>query len=54
MTNAEIRLFIKAMKEITSNIDDWKRDYVYDPATNDYFYTKHTRQDMSPLFSLED
>ncbi|NYE09244.1 selenocysteine lyase/cysteine desulfurase [Bacillus niacini] len=54
MTNAEIRLFIKAMKEITSNIDDWKRDYVYDPATNDYFYTKHTRQDMSPLFSLGD
>jgi selenocysteine lyase/cysteine desulfurase len=54
MTNAEIRLFIKAMKEITSNIGDWKKDYVYDPATNDYFYTRHTRQDMSSLFSLEE
>lgn len=54
MSNAEIQLFIRAMQEITTNIVDWKNDYVYDPATNDYFYTKHTREDMSVFFNLGD
>jgi selenocysteine lyase/cysteine desulfurase len=52
MTNAEILLFLKAMKEITTNIKDWKKDYVYDPVSNDYFYNQHIRKDMSPLFDL--
>jgi selenocysteine lyase/cysteine desulfurase len=54
MTNEEILLFVDAIKEITKNIEEWKKDYVYDPAGNDYFYTQHIRKDMSPLFSLED
>ncbi|WHX98822.1 aminotransferase class V-fold PLP-dependent enzyme [Neobacillus sp. DY30] len=54
MTNAEIQLFSKAIKEIAGNIEDWKKDYVYDAATNDYFYIKHTRQDMSALFCFAD
>ncbi|MEH6995966.1 aminotransferase class V-fold PLP-dependent enzyme [Neobacillus drentensis] len=52
MTNAEILLFVKAMNEITRNIKDWKKDYVYDPVSNDYFYNQHIRKDMSPLFDL--
>jgi selenocysteine lyase/cysteine desulfurase len=52
MTNAEIILFVNAMKEITKNINDWKLDYVYDPVSNDYFYNQHVRRDMSPLFDL--
>ncbi|WHY84206.1 aminotransferase class V-fold PLP-dependent enzyme [Neobacillus novalis] len=53
MTNEEILLFVKAIKEIIINIDDWKKDYVYDKASNDYFYTNHIREDMSPLFRFE-
>lgn len=54
MTNEEILLFVDAIKEISKNIEEWKKDYVYDPAGNDYFYNQHIRKDMSPLFSLED
>jgi len=53
MTNAEILLFVKAIKEIIINIDKWKKDYVYDAASNDYFYIHHIREDMSPLFRFE-
>jgi selenocysteine lyase/cysteine desulfurase len=52
MTNEEIILFAKALKEITENIEDWKKDYVYDPSSNDYFYIHHIREDMAPLFRL--
>lgn len=54
MTNAEILLFVEAIKLITRNIEEWKQDYVYDPASNDYFYNQHIRKDMAPLFNLEE
>ena len=54
MTNAEVLLFVDAIKEITRNIGEWKKDYVYVPASNDYFFNQHVRQDMSPLFSLDE
>ncbi|MFK9092853.1 aminotransferase class V-fold PLP-dependent enzyme [Bacillus salipaludis] len=53
MTNEEILLFVSAVKEITINIDEWKKDYVYDSSSNDYFYIHHIREDMSPLFRFE-
>ncbi|MGG3468929.1 aminotransferase class V-fold PLP-dependent enzyme [Neobacillus pocheonensis] len=53
MTNEEISLFVEAMNEIVSNISDWKKDYVYDAASNDYFYINHIREDMSPLFRMD-
>ncbi|MFJ7725807.1 aminotransferase class V-fold PLP-dependent enzyme [Neobacillus sp. NPDC097160] len=53
MKNEEILLFVSAVKEITKNIDEWKKDYVYDSASNDYFYIHHIREDMSPLFRFE-
>jgi selenocysteine lyase/cysteine desulfurase len=52
MTNAEILLFVEAMKEITRNIEEWKKDYIYDPVSNDYFYNQHIRKDMAPFFDL--
>jgi selenocysteine lyase/cysteine desulfurase len=54
MTNEEIKLFVDAIKEITQNIDEWRKDYVYDLVSNDYFYIQHTRKDMSSLFDLEE
>ncbi|MGG1679117.1 aminotransferase class V-fold PLP-dependent enzyme [Neobacillus sp. NRS-1170] len=53
MTNEEISLFAQAIREIVSNISDWKKDYVYDAASNDYFYIHHIREDMSSLFRFE-
>ncbi|MGZ4161728.1 MAG: aminotransferase class V-fold PLP-dependent enzyme [Neobacillus sp.] len=53
MTNAEIMHFVKAIKEITINIEEWKKDYIYDVSSNDYFYIDHIREDMSPLFRFE-
>jgi selenocysteine lyase/cysteine desulfurase len=52
MTNDEIHTFIQAMKEITTNLEEWKKDYVYDAKTNDFFYIHHERVDMEPLFRL--
>jgi selenocysteine lyase/cysteine desulfurase len=52
MTNEEIHLFVKAIMEITRNIPQWKKDYVYDAPSNDYFYRDFTREDLSPLFDL--
>ncbi|MCM3768728.1 aminotransferase class V-fold PLP-dependent enzyme [Neobacillus niacini] len=52
MTNKEILTFVEAIKKIIQNIDEWKKDYFYDAASNDYFYTNFVRQDLSPLFEL--
>jgi selenocysteine lyase/cysteine desulfurase len=53
MTNEEILFFVKAVKEIIMNIDDWKKSYLYDSTSNDYFYINHIREDLSPLFQFE-
>lgn len=52
MSNKEILTFINAIKDITLNIEEWKKDYVYDSKTNDFFYVKRERVDMEPLFRL--
>jgi selenocysteine lyase/cysteine desulfurase len=52
MSNDEIFTFIDAIKEITLNIKEWKKDYVYDSKSNDFFYVNHERADMVPLFRL--
>ncbi|WML31056.1 aminotransferase class V-fold PLP-dependent enzyme [Neobacillus sp. OS1-32] len=53
MTNEEILVFTRAVKEIALNIDEWKKDYKYDPASNDYFYIHFKREDLTPLFRME-
>ena len=53
MTDKEILTFIEAIKEIIENIEEWKKSYVYDPASNDYFYIHHLREDMSPFFRFK-
>lgn len=52
MTDEEILTFIEAIREIIENIEEWKKDYIYDPASNDYFYIHHLREDMSSFFSI--
>lgn len=53
MTNEEILLFAHAIKEIIRNIEKWKKDYIYDIASNDYFYIHFVREDIAPLFRME-
>lgn len=53
MTDEEILTFIQAIREIIENIDEWKKGYVYDLASNDYFYIHHLREDMSPFFRFK-
>ena len=53
MTDEEILTFIQAIREIIENIDEWKKGYVYDPVSNDYFYIHHLREDMSPFFRFK-
>jgi selenocysteine lyase/cysteine desulfurase len=52
-TDEEILLFVRAVEEIAMNIEEWKKDYVYDPKSNDYFYIHHIREDMEPLFRFD-
>ncbi|HLO12701.1 MAG TPA: aminotransferase class V-fold PLP-dependent enzyme [Pseudoneobacillus sp.] len=53
MTNEEIMIFVQAMKELTMNIEEWKKDYVYDSKTNDFLYVNHKREDFSQLFWMD-
>jgi selenocysteine lyase/cysteine desulfurase len=53
MTNEEILLFVNAIREISLNINEWKKDYLYDKASNDYFIVNHVREDMAHLFRFE-
>jgi selenocysteine lyase/cysteine desulfurase len=53
MTNEELLLFIRAVREIVENIEEWKKNYIYDSKSNDYFYIHHRREDMSSLFRFE-
>ncbi|TCP29004.1 selenocysteine lyase/cysteine desulfurase [Scopulibacillus darangshiensis] len=54
MTNDEVYGFIKAMRSIIRNIEEWKKDYIYDAKSNDYFYIDHKRADMNLLFRLDE
>jgi selenocysteine lyase/cysteine desulfurase len=53
MTNDEIIMFVEAVKEITINITEWKKDYIYDSTSNDYFFVNHKREDMGNFFRME-
>lgn len=53
MTNDEIFMFANALKEITINIKEWRKDYIYDTSSNDYFFINHKREDMGNYFRME-
>lgn len=52
MTNREVTAFVEAIRVIVKHIDTLKKDYVYNPKNNDYFYCKHARDDMDRHFRL--
>ena len=36
MTDAELDFFVNAINEIIENIDEWQKDYVYNPHVNEF------------------
>ncbi len=38
MTDDELYLILKAIKEVVDNIDKWEKDYKYSPNTNEYYH----------------
>lgn len=54
MTNAEVNLMMVALKNIIPNIEDYKKDYIYDNHTNAFFHKKEQDDGelMKKWFSL--
>lgn len=50
-TNSEVEYFLKALKEIINNSDEWKKDYYYDKHTNEYY---HKSEDGTRMKQVED
>jgi len=38
MTNDELYLITKAIKEIVENVDEWQKDYTYDIHKNEFYH----------------
>lgn len=53
MTNEEIYNFISAMREIVKNAEEWKKDYVYDSQTNDFYYINQKKVNTRGLFRID-
>jgi uncharacterized pyridoxamine 5'-phosphate oxidase family protein len=55
MTNEELYLITNAVKEIVENIDEWKNDYIYSSAKNEYIHKKLSAndEDVKNLFLLD-
>lgn len=48
-SNAEVMHFVRALKEIVANIDQWKQDYFYDKHSNEY---RHKNDDGQKMISI--
>ena len=54
LTNDEVFFITDAIKEIVENISEWKNDYVYSSAQNEYFHKVLSlrEEDIKDLFLL--
>jgi len=43
MTDAELELTAKALGEISENISEWEKDYIYDPKVNEFKHKKEIK-----------
>lgn len=50
MTNEEVYLIIDAIREIVKNINEWKNDYRYDAAKNEFY---HISADPTELLKIK-
>jgi hypothetical protein len=56
MTNEELHLVIRAIREIIENIDVWSQDYQYSASSNEFFHKDFHRkdtQDFLPFFDFD-
>lgn len=57
MTDAEIRFVMDAIEAVAANFGEWGKEYMYDPATNEYVFkgaTASGRRRVEEWFSLFD
>ena len=52
MTNEESFAVASAIKNIVSNHEEWKKDYVFHEEMNDYVHTQSQEKDIDSLFEL--
>lgn len=55
MTNEELLFICNAVKEIASNIENWKKEYQYSPSTNEFdnlVVTETIEEDVKEWFSI--
>ncbi len=54
MTNDELYFIVNAVKEISENIAEWKKDYVFDKSCGEFFHKdvpRYSPQDFSAWFN---
>jgi selenocysteine lyase/cysteine desulfurase len=49
MTNDEVDFIVDALAEIAANHLEWAKDYTYDPATNEFYYSAGEDPHVDPL-----
>ena len=49
MTNQELELTAKALTEISENISDWEKDYIYDSKINEFKHIKETKDKIETI-----
>jgi hypothetical protein len=38
MTNEEALFCVRSIRQVVENIDEWKRDYIYNEKKNEFFH----------------
>ena len=54
-TNAEVDFICNAIRELANSFDSWKKEYSYDPKTNEFTHKSHpeTPENISGLFTMQ-
>ena len=51
MTEDELKTTIKGISQIVENIEEWKRDYVYDRSKNEFFHVSTNGSELDKIKS---
>lgn len=51
-TEQEVDTLLVAVRDIVENFEEMKRDYIYDPITNEYNHITFQQEDISNFFTL--
>ncbi len=46
MTDEEVHFFIRSLKELVENYQEWQKDYVYQPKKNEFIHKLQEKEDL--------